>query len=106
MKTPDLFRHVWLLALALAVSWGCTALPTQEMSDARQAVQAARDSGAATHAPDNLGKAEILLDKAKTALDRGDYTSARGNAVDARDEAVKARTKALELNKPSADAPL
>jgi hypothetical protein len=106
MKTADLFRHVWLLALILGVNWGCTALPTQEMSDARQAVQAARDSGAATHAPDDLGKAESLLDKAKTALDSGDYATARSNAVEARDEAFKARNKALELNKPAAGAPL
>ena len=102
MKASNFTKYIRPLILTLGMAWGCTGLPTQEMSDARQAVQAAREVGAANYAPDSLGKAETLLDKAKTALDQGDYATARGNALEAKDEAMNARNKTLETNKPTA----
>lgn len=86
-----------LIAIVLGVVVGCASAPTQEMSDARQAIQAARDAGAVQHAPDTLGSAEKLLGWAEQALEEGDYDKARTDAVAAKEEAVKARNMALAI---------
>ncbi len=76
----------WFLLLA-----ACANAPTQEMSDARQAVSAAHDAGAAVHASDNVQQAEALLDKAERELESGDFGDARDDATAARVEAIKAQ---------------
>ena len=86
----------WLL-LAGALLSACAVAPMQEMSDARQAIAAAREAGAETYATDELGAAEVLLGQAQAALKRGDYDGSREDALRARREAVKARELALEL---------
>ncbi len=70
---------------------GCASAPTQEMSDARQAVSAAHDVGAAEHASENVQQAEHLLDKAARELEQGDFGDAREDAEAARVEAIKAQ---------------
>lgn len=87
--TFNKFPGLMLLVLSC---FGCTSLPTQEMSDARQALQAARDAGADTHAPDQLNLAERLLDQATDSLDEGQYSQARELAIGAKQEAVKSMT--------------
>ncbi|VAW86621.1 hypothetical protein MNBD_GAMMA17-349 [hydrothermal vent metagenome] len=76
----------WVVLLA-----GCASAPTQEMSDARQAVSAAHDVGAAEHASENVQQAEQLLDKAARELEQGDFGDAREDAEAARVEAIKAQ---------------
>lgn len=76
----------WMLLLV-----GCASAPTQEMSDARQAVSAAHDVGAAEHASENVQHAEALLDKAARELEQGDFGDAREDAEAARVEAIKAQ---------------
>lgn len=93
-------RLRYLAPLMLAGMLGCTTIPTQEMSDARQAVQAAREANAAQLAPEVMGDAETLLDKAKQALDAGAYEQARSEALAARREAIKARSEALKAAPP------
>ncbi len=95
-------RIIIVLALALAMLvamggfTGCTAPPpVQEMSDARQALQAARQVNAEEHAPENLVQAQVLLDGAVRALESGRYGVARQVAVQAKQEAMKARYRAL-----------
>ncbi len=76
----------WVVLLA-----ACASAPTQEMSDARQAVRAAHDVGAAEHARENVLHAEALLDKAARELQQGDFGDARDDATAARVEAIKAQ---------------
>jgi len=73
--------------LALAA---CAGAPVQEMSNARQAIRAARDAGAAKTAPQMLNEAEALLIRAEDSLERRAYREARRNAKAARDKAAEA----------------
>ena len=73
--------------LALAA---CAGAPVQEMSNARQAIRAARDAGADKTAPQKLNEAEVLLNRAEDSLERRAYREARRNAIAARDKAAEA----------------
>jgi len=85
----------WFLCLALAgLLAACAGVPVQEMSDARQAVEAAREAGAREYAPDELQAAENLLQRAEEALTEGYYRQAREDAEAARAQAVSAQAKA------------
>src|SRR5437868_5031608 len=68
----------------------CAGAPVQEMSNARQAIKAARDAGAETAAPDKLTEAQALLERAEASLQRRDYREARRDAVAARGKASQA----------------
>ena len=76
--------------LLLAVASGCETMPVQEMSDARQAITAARDAGAETHAADVLQAAESSLARAQQNLNARDYDKARQDALDAKSKAIDA----------------
>ena len=84
--------------LAMAAT-GCATAPTQEMSDARQAVQAARDADAPLHTPAAMDSAEHDLTQAELQLSDREYQQARNDAMAAKQEAVKARNMALALAK-------
>lgn len=75
------------------------AAPVQEMSNARQAVDAAREARAERYAPEDFGKAERLLKRATAALQSGNYSEARASAVAARQAAVSARNIALSTSR-------
>lgn len=87
------FLKISFLALALFLT-ACAGMPVQEMSNARQAVDAARKAGAESSAPKELESAETLLQEAEKALEDGDYGKARASARAARDKAVSAQDKA------------
>ncbi len=71
---------------------GCASTPpVQEMSDARQAVQAAREADAQHRAPISLGEAERLLQQATRQLEMKAYREARESALAAKEMALKAR---------------
>ena len=76
-----------LLGLVLA---GCTTAPVQEMSDARQAIQAAELSGAAEHAPEQFSQAKNLLARAQQNLKLRSFDDAREEALEARARAAEA----------------
>jgi hypothetical protein len=78
---------VALIALLYACSAGP---PVQEMSDARQAIAAARDAGAEDHAAEDLRSAEAFLDSAQRNLSERAYGSARRDATLAKEKARKA----------------
>ena len=78
-----------LVAAALALA-ACAGAPVQEMSNARQAIRAARDAGAERTAPQKLTEAEALLNRAEDSLERRAYREARRNAIAARDKAAEA----------------
>jgi len=73
------------LAMLLLLGAGCASTPpVQEMSDARQAVQAAREAHAERYAPISLGEAERLLEEATRQLQVKNYRKARENALAAK----------------------
>jgi hypothetical protein len=84
---------VAVLFLLGAIS-GCAGAPVQEMSNARQAVQAAERAGAAVHAPADLDEARRLLKLAETNIRLGNYRAARDAAEQSREKAMIARTVA------------
>lgn len=73
---------------------GCGSAPVQEMSEARQAIEAARVAGAEQHAPENFNKAQSFLKTAEDMLNDHHYGKARQSAAMARDEAIRAREAA------------
>jgi replication-associated recombination protein RarA len=83
-----------LVALCVAA---CAGAPVQEMSNARQAIRAARDAGAAKTAPQTLNEAQTLLDRAEGNLQRREYRDARRDAVAARDKASEALSSSRPL---------
>jgi PBP1b-binding outer membrane lipoprotein LpoB len=79
----------------LALLTGCAASPpVQEMSDARQAIMAAEESGAHRYATAPLTAAHTLIESAEAKLDEQDYRGARVDAVSAHSRAVEARVLA------------
>lgn len=88
--------HAFLLVLAFAsFAFACAPLPTQEMSDARQAINSARKAGAGSLAGAELRSAERLLSQARRALNDRDLAASREHAVAAKEEAIRARKAAL-----------
>lgn len=76
-----------LAALLLAA---CASAPVQEMSDARQAIHAAEEAGAAELAPEALSEARRLLSSAEQKLQYRAYSGARHDAREARRRAADA----------------
>ena len=66
-------------------------MPVQEMSDARQAISAARDAGAEEHAAEQLLAAEAALQSAEKYLGTRNYNVAREEALSAKSQAIDAR---------------
>jgi len=88
--------------LLLLGAGGCsTAPPVQEMSDARQAIAAAKDAGAEQSAPEELLAAEAYLDSAQRKLSERAYAQARHDALLAKTRAHDA----LALIESSEDDP-
>jgi hypothetical protein len=91
-----------LLIAILLIATGCgTAPPVQEMSDARQAIAAARDAGAEQAAAEDLRMAEAFLDSAQRKLSEKAYAQARRDALQAKDRALAA----LAASEGSTDEP-
>jgi predicted S18 family serine protease len=96
-KIFSLMRPVtWAAALMMAVLTmaGCANAPVQEMSNARQAIRAAKDAGATQTAPQTLADAEKLLSQAEISLNHHEFRMARHYAVTARTRAVDALSEA------------
>jgi hypothetical protein len=83
-----------LAALLLVLTVACGSAPVQEMSEARQAIEAARAAGAEQYAGEQYEKAQSLLEKAQEMLNGRHFRKARRSAAQARDEAILARETA------------
>lgn len=75
------------------VSWAatltaCAVAPVQEMSDARQAVEAAARTGGDQKAAQQMQEARAALVQAETALRNAQYRQARQLAQQARAKAI------------------
>lgn len=80
-----------IIVALFALLYACgTAAPVQEMSDARQAIAAAKEAGAENHAAEDLRAAEAFLDSAQRNLSERAYGSARRDATLAKEKARKA----------------
>ncbi|MGM0594789.1 MAG: DUF4398 domain-containing protein [Pseudomonadota bacterium] len=69
------------------------------MSDARQAIRAARDANADQFAPQKLRSAEDSMDLATRTLEQGEFEAARMAATVAKALAIKARDEAAAAAK-------
>jgi hypothetical protein len=88
------FVSLWLLVALNFVA--CAAVPpVQEMSDARQALKAAREAQAEQFAGQKLRSAEDSMELATRTLNQGEYEAARMAASVAKALAIKARDEAL-----------
>jgi hypothetical protein len=77
-----------MLGMGLAA---CAGAPVQEMSNARQAIKAARDAaGGSSVSTPSLIEAEALLNRAEDSLQRRAYKQARRDAIAARGKAAEA----------------
>lgn len=86
---------VYLILLGL-LQVGCAGAPVQEMSDARQSIQAAKVVSKGVESDKHLKTAESLLLKAQVALEAGDYGAARKNANEARELAIRVQQQAQQ----------
>ena len=91
-------NRIKLLFISLFLSLfltACAGIPVQEMSDARQALQAAAEVGAKEKAFVLYSEASELLTRAESALKEADYRKARDLADDAKEKAILARKQAV-----------
>lgn len=88
-------RPIGVLVFSLLLA-GCASAPVQEMSDARQAIEAAEHVDARANAPEFYFQAKEHLKAAEFALQTRDYGVAREEATLAKTTAIKARETALE----------
>ena len=70
---------------------GCAAVPVQEMSDARQAIEAAAQTGGDQKAATQMQEARDALARAEIALKNAQYKTARQLAQQARAKAIEAQ---------------
>jgi hypothetical protein len=105
MTLPETVRRL-LPCLALLGISACTAAgpPVQEMSDARQAIAAAREAGAAELASDNLVLAETRLAEAEVQLRQHMYWNAKKLALGAKESAIAALLYSRSLREAGAAA--
>ncbi len=90
------FRFPGLFVVLLVLLAACaTTAPVQEMSNARQSIQAAVEAGAERLAPAQLRQARSLLAEASQMLEEGDYQQARDYALQAKQAAIQAQQLAL-----------
>ncbi len=93
MAASEIIKCVVTALALLAISGCATAPPVQEMSDARQAIAAAKEAGAEDFAASQLAEAQRLLVSAEEYLQwntANGFWSARRAAVSAKETALNA----------------
>lgn len=87
-------RPVVMLLLLLIAA--CSAMPAQQMSDARQAIQAADQVNAQEKAPAEYQEARRLLDQAQAEIRMNNYRQAKRLADAAKKAALEAHRQAVQ----------
>jgi hypothetical protein len=82
---------------------GCAGAPVQEMSDARQAIAAARAAGATAATSPDFDAAQAAIARAEKHLQAQEFARARLAAMEAKHHAAAALAKA---NSQHAEAPV
>lgn len=93
-KFSTLRATLVVLGSVFVAACASTPPPVQEMSDARQAVEAAREAGAERYAPQLYRRSVELLAGAQRTLEAQGYTQARNQALGARRLAMEAMKEA------------
>jgi hypothetical protein len=94
-----------LLLLGLGLTACVSGPPVQEMSNARQAIKAAVEAGAADSAAQELTEARQLLERAEQRLQGQAYREARVSAAAAHGKAKKALSIARASPEPTRQTP-
>jgi hypothetical protein len=84
-----MLRNIAVISLVCCLA-ACAGAPVQEMSDARQAISAARAVGAPTRAPIDFDAAQAAIERAESHLQRHEYSRARLEAIEAKHDASAA----------------
>jgi len=100
-QNSDFLSHklilIYTTLLSLLFLSSCSLLPpVQEMSNARQSLQAAKKAGAEVHDFKRFSQARALLDLASKKIDDGEYIQARELAIRARTIAIESRNHAVD----------
>lgn len=96
------YKKLGSLAAVAFLLVACVSPPVQEMSDARQAIRAAREAGAVIYSLEKFNEASELLEKAESKLEVGSYFEAKRHAVEARKKAIRALEKTnTQKSKPA-----
>lgn len=98
------FRLLLCAVLLGAAACAATGPPVQEMSDARQAIAAAREAGAATLDNEGLRSAELQLAEAEAQLQQRMYWDAKRLAVNAKETAIAALLRSRSLRDQAASS--
>lgn len=86
--------------VGIACLAGCTGAPVQEMSDARQAIAAARVAGATEGSSSEFYAAQAAIARAEKHLEAQEYTRARLAAMEAKRHAGAALAGAQHAEAP------
>lgn len=92
------FSISFLVLVVTTSVLGCSSVPAQEMSDARQAIRAAQNEGVSSQTSLELADALRLIKLAQQKLESGKYEKARINALTAKQKALDARQNAIDKN--------
>jgi hypothetical protein len=98
----SIVKHIGWLASSVVLLSACATAPVQEMSNARQSVQVAREVGAGEYAVYNLQTANEYLARAERELELRYFSRARHDAIVAKSEARKAHEVAVALQQAQA----
>jgi outer membrane murein-binding lipoprotein Lpp len=90
--------------VGIACLAGCSSAPVQEMSDARQAIAAARNAGVTEVTSPDLYAAQAAITRAEKHIDAQEYTRARLAALEAKHHAGAALTMAQHADATHADS--
>jgi hypothetical protein len=90
--------------IGIACLAGCAGPPVQEMSDARQAISAARVAGASANTSPEFYAAQAAITRAEQHLEAQEYARARLAALEAKQHAGAALADAQHAG-PGAAAP-
>jgi HAMP domain-containing protein len=91
--------------VGIACLAGCRTPPVQEMSDARQAIEAARTAGATPSTSPELGAAQAAITRAETHLEAKEYARARLAALQAKRHASEALADAHQHTEVASPVP-
>jgi len=96
------------IAVFVGIAWllGCSGAPVQEMSDARQAIAAARVAGATDASSPDFYAAQAAIARAERHLQAEEYTRARLAAMEAKRHATAALTDVQHTDAAGTAAPV
>lgn len=92
------FSIAFAVLVVTAGVFGCSSVPVQEMSDARQAIRSAQKEGVSSQTSSEFADALRLIKLAQQKLESGEYKKARMNALTAKQKALDARQYAIDAN--------